>query len=175
MDELFLSFRMLRRDLRAGGTPINLNGPDGGALAVTLWTVDEQHGRLNFATQTGAPQVDRLIDADEAVAVAYLESVKLQFDLSGFTMVRGHGSAALQCALPREIYRFQRRSAYRVRPRDHHVPTATLRHPALRDMVDQTPQITIPERYTTCGAPSVLGAVELLVNARMAAAQKARP
>lgn len=55
------------------------------------------------------------------------------------------------------------------------ISTMALRHPALRDMVDQTPQITIPERYTTCGAPSVLGAVELLVNARMAAAQKARP
>lgn len=124
----------LLRDLRDGGTPINLNAPDGGALAVTLWTVDEQLGRLNFATQTSVPQVDRLIDADEAVAVAYLESVKLQFDLSGFTMVRGQGSAALQCALPREIYRFQRRSAYRVRPRGHQVPAVSLRHPALPEM-----------------------------------------
>ncbi len=125
----------LLRDLRDGGTPINLNAPDGSALAVTLWTVDEQHGRLNFATQTGLPQVDRLIDADEAVAVAYLESVKLQFDLSGFTLVRGQGSAALQCGQPREIYRFQRRGAYRVRPRGHQVPVVTLRHPALPEML----------------------------------------
>ena len=36
------------------------------------------------------------------------------------------------------------------------------------------PPITIPERYTTCGAPSVLGAVELLVEARKAA-KKAQP
>lgn len=50
--------------------------------------------------------------------------------------------------------------------------TMALRHPALRAMVAATPQITIPERYTTCGAPSALGAVELLVAARKAAAAK---
>lgn len=46
--------------------------------------------------------------------------------------------------------------------------TMALRHPALRAMVENTPQVTIPERYTTCGAPSVLGAVEILVAARKA-------
>ncbi len=125
----------LLRDLRDAATPVNLNAADGSALAVTLWTVDEHLGRLNFACQTGLPQIDRIVDADEAVAVAYLESVKLQFDLSGFTVVRGQGSAALQCALPRDIYRFQRRSAYRVRPRGHQVPVVALRHPALPEML----------------------------------------
>ncbi len=124
----------LLRDLRDSSVPLNLNAPDGGAVAVTLWAVDADTGRLSFNTQTGLPQVDRLIDADEAVAVAYLESVKLQFELTGFTMVRGLGSAALQCAVPREIYRFQRRAAYRVRPRGHQVPVVALRHPALPDM-----------------------------------------
>ncbi len=51
--------------------------------------------------------------------------------------------------------------------------TMALRHPALRALVEQTPQIAIPERYTTCGAPSALGAVELLVAARKASAGKA--
>jgi len=46
--------------------------------------------------------------------------------------------------------------------------TMALRHPALRAMVENTPQVAIPERYTTCGAPSVLGAVEILVAARKA-------
>lgn len=46
--------------------------------------------------------------------------------------------------------------------------TMALRHPALRAMVESTPQVTIPERYTTCGAPSMLGAVEILVAARKA-------
>lgn len=46
--------------------------------------------------------------------------------------------------------------------------TLALGHPALRAMVKQIPQVAIPERYTTCGAPSALGAVEILVNARKA-------
>ena len=52
--------------------------------------------------------------------------------------------------------------------------TMALRHPALRAMVESTPQVFIPERYTTCGAPSVLGAVEILVDARKAAVAKRR-
>jgi iron complex transport system substrate-binding protein len=44
--------------------------------------------------------------------------------------------------------------------------TMALAHPALRTLLSRTPTITIPERYTTCGAPSVLGAVEMLVEAR---------
>lgn len=50
--------------------------------------------------------------------------------------------------------------------------TMALAHPALRTLLSRTPQITIPERYTTCGTPSVLGAVELLVEARKAEARK---
>lgn len=46
--------------------------------------------------------------------------------------------------------------------------TMALGHPALRRMMERIPQVAIPERYTTCGAPSVLGAVEILVNARLA-------
>lgn len=49
--------------------------------------------------------------------------------------------------------------------------TISLGHPALRALVERTPHITIPERYTTCGAPSMLGAVELLVDARKAGQQ----
>ncbi len=46
------------------------------------------------------------------------------------------------------------------------ISTQALRHPALRRLIDHTQQIVIPERFTTCGAPSTLGAVELLVTAR---------
>jgi iron complex transport system substrate-binding protein len=49
--------------------------------------------------------------------------------------------------------------------------TMSLGHPALRALVERTPHITIPERYTTCGAPRMLGAVELLVEGRKAGPQ----
>lgn len=124
----------LLRSLRDANTPVNLNAPDGSAVTTTLWAVDPDKGRLNFNAPTGLPQLERLVEADEAVAVAYLDSIKLQFDLQGITLVRGADSASLHCGVPREIYRFQRRGAFRVRPRGHHVPTATLRHPALPEM-----------------------------------------
>ena len=44
--------------------------------------------------------------------------------------------------------------------------TMALGHPALRTLIAKTPQIAIPERYTTCGAPSLLGAIEMLIDAR---------
>lgn len=50
--------------------------------------------------------------------------------------------------------------------------TMALGHPALRTVLAHTPTIAIPERYTTCGAPSVLGAVEMLVEARKQGAHK---
>jgi flagellar brake protein len=125
----------LLRSLRDASVPVNLNASDGSAVATTLWAVDTDSGRLNFNAPTGLPQLERLVEADEAVAVAYLDSIKLQFDLHGFTLVRGADSASLHCRVPREIYRFQRRGAYRVRPRGHHAPSASLRHPALPEML----------------------------------------
>lgn len=45
--------------------------------------------------------------------------------------------------------------------------TLALAHPALRALGAGAGHVVIPERFTTCGAPSVLGAVEILVNARL--------
>jgi len=124
----------LLRAVCNGQVPIVLSAPDGTALTVVLWAVDEIQQRLNFSVDARAPQLAALVDADEAVAVAYLENVKLQFDLQGLTLVHGHKSSALQCGLPRDIYRFQRRNAYRVRPRLSHGPVAQFCHPSLPEM-----------------------------------------
>lgn len=124
----------LLRELRDRGTPVMLSTPCGVALSTTLWAVDDRQQRLNFSAEPGAPQLQQLVEADEAVAVAYLESVKLQFDLRALTVVRGTTTSALQCALPHEIYRFQRRSAYRVRAPERQAPAATLYHPAMPEM-----------------------------------------
>jgi c-di-GMP-binding flagellar brake protein YcgR len=124
----------LLRSLRDSGVPVILNAPDGAAITVALWTVDDGQARLNFSADPTLPQLARVVDADEAVAVAYLESVKLQFDLHGFMLVRGFNTCALQCEMPQAMYRFQRRNAYRVRPRERHQPLASFRHPSLPDM-----------------------------------------
>jgi c-di-GMP-binding flagellar brake protein YcgR len=124
----------LLRQLRDGQAPVMLNGPDGSALTTVLWSLDATQGRMSFSASPGLPALDRLVEADEAVAVAYLDAVKLQFDLQHITLVRSAQAATLQCALPTTIYRFQRRNAYRVRTDGRHGPAARLRHPSLPDM-----------------------------------------
>jgi flagellar brake protein len=141
-DDPWGSFRVQRpgelltllRLLRDGGVPVVLNTPGGGALATTLWAIDEAQQRLNFSADEHHPQMAALIASDEAVAVAYLDAVKLQFDLQGLLLVRGARGSVLQCELPGTLYRFQRREAYRVRTLERHTPTARFRHPAMPDM-----------------------------------------
>jgi c-di-GMP-binding flagellar brake protein YcgR len=122
------------KSLSDGNVLINLNGSDGAAYTTTLRAIDAARGVVSFSADAGSNQVQALIEAEEAVAVAYLDSIKLQFDVSGLVLVHGGKSSALNCAFPREIYRFQRRSGYRVRPLLRSTPVAKLRHPMIPDM-----------------------------------------
>jgi len=124
----------LLRQLCDGQVPVMLAGPDGASLTTTLWSVDGPQARLSFTADASLPALDRLVEGDECVAVAYMDSVKLQFDLHGFVVVRAAKAATLQCAMPQAVYRFQRRNAYRVRTAQRHAPTARLRHPSMPDM-----------------------------------------
>jgi c-di-GMP-binding flagellar brake protein YcgR len=125
----------LLRQLRDGAVPVMVSTPSGAGLTSTVWALDATQQRLNLSADEHNPGLAALVEADEAVAVAYLDNVKLQFDLQQLCLVRGHNAVALQCALPQEIYRFQRRGAYRVRPQPYQAPTARLRHPALPEML----------------------------------------
>jgi flagellar brake protein len=125
----------LLRQLRDGSAPVILSEPGGASVACTLWSIDAAANRLHFSTEPEHPHLARLLDAGEATAVSYLDSVKLQFELHAPVLVRGHDSASIQCTFPRELYRFQRRSAYRVRVAQRHAPRARLRHPSIPDML----------------------------------------
>jgi flagellar brake protein len=122
--------------LCAKRVPIVLNAPDGTALPTQLWSVSTATGTqgLSFAVDALAPNTASLVNANEGTAVAYLESIKLQFDLHGFVLVRSPEGSTLQSSLPREMYRFQRRNAYRVRTPSRCEPVVQFRHPALPDM-----------------------------------------
>jgi flagellar brake protein len=124
----------LLRQLRDTSAPLVLSTPAGAALVTDLWSVDMAQQRLNFTGDDNNPQLQQLAEADEAVCVGYLDSVKLQFDLHDLLLVRGPRSCALQSGSPSVIYRFQRRSAYRVRTLERHSPTARLRHPSIPEM-----------------------------------------
>ncbi len=127
----------LLRQLRDSSVPVMLSGPEGHSLTTALWSLDDARGRLNFSADGGPAhqaQVDALLESEEVVALAYLESVKLQFDLGSLVLVRSFNACALQSSMPREIYRFQRRNAYRVRTPERRPPTAHFRHPSIPDM-----------------------------------------
>jgi c-di-GMP-binding flagellar brake protein YcgR len=78
--------------------------------------------------------MQRLAQCDEAVAVAYLDSVNLQFDLDDLVLVHGSHSCALRAQLPTVLYRFQRRASFRVRIFERRAPRAQLRHPSMPEM-----------------------------------------
>lgn len=124
----------LLRELRDGAVPVALSAPGGAGLSATVWTLDPERHRLALDVEPGDPQLAQLVEANEVTAVAYLDAIKLQFDLQDLVLVRSPRATALQARMPRCVYRFQRRASYRVRTLDRGAPTALMRHPAMPDM-----------------------------------------
>ena len=101
-DDPFAQFRSshprevlaLLRELRDGGTPVALSSPGGTGLGATVWTVDSDRGRIAFDVEPQDPQLPGLVESNELTAVAYLDSVKLQFDLHDLVLVRSPRATA---------------------------------------------------------------------------------
>jgi len=124
----------LLRTLRDSSAVLSLTAPAGVTLNTSLWAIDTDADRLHFNVDAESAALQSLLESDEAVAVAYLDSVKLQFDLEQLVLVRGARASALQCRLPQQMYRFQRRGSYRIPAPQSLAPQARLRHPAMPDM-----------------------------------------
>lgn len=125
----------LLRQLVDSNVRVHLSSPGGSAYTTTLWTVDDQQRRLSLSADAMQPAVRAMVDAGEATAVAYLDNVKLQFELRNLLLVHGANASAIRAALPEALYRFQRRESFRVRTPTSAAPTATLRHPSLPEML----------------------------------------
>ena len=124
----------LLRQLIAGSVALNLNASDGHVVSATLWTSDSERGCIGLAVDPTDPALAALLESEEAVAVGYLDSVKLQFEVQDPVLVRGVNASVLNCRYPRELYRFQRRNAFRVRPLLRSAPLARLRHTQIAEM-----------------------------------------
>jgi flagellar brake protein len=124
----------LLEQLREQGVPVVISSPDGSTLSTALFGIDRPSQRLNFHARSDTRQLEAVVQSSEAMALAYLEKVKLQFDLHDLMLVRGSSTRALQCRIPGEIFRLQRRQAFRVPTLQRHTPAARLRHAAMRDM-----------------------------------------
>lgn len=126
--------KAMLKQLADAAITLNLNGPDGSAVTATLWTIDSSRNVLSFSADPNGPQLRSLIECDEAVVVGYLDNIKVQFDVQHLVLVHGASGAALNCSFPRELYRFQRRNSFRVKPLLRSSPVALLRHPMIPDM-----------------------------------------
>jgi c-di-GMP-binding flagellar brake protein YcgR len=122
------------KELINGNVLVTLNTPEGVSYTTTVWTIDPARGVLTLAADAGNQRVQDLVDAEEVVVVGYLDSVKLQFDLQGLTLVHGARACVLTAPLPRELFRFQRRSCFRVKPLGQAASSARVRHPSMPDM-----------------------------------------
>jgi flagellar brake protein len=125
--------RALLRQFSDQDVPITLATPDGVSYATCLWAHDPDRAVLVLSADATDARVQRLVEAEEAVAVGYLDSVKVQFDLHGLMLVHGRDTSALHAHFPREIYRFQRRSGLRVRPKGQTCTELRLRLPGSTD------------------------------------------
>jgi c-di-GMP-binding flagellar brake protein YcgR len=125
----------LLKSLVDAGTPVHLSAPDGTSYTTTLWAMDPAQHCITFSADASAPQLHALVEAGEVSAVAYLDSVKLEFEAAGLVEVRGGSGCALQAQLPDEVFRFQRRNSFRVRTLPRSSPTVHLRHPSIPDMM----------------------------------------
>jgi len=112
---------------------VHLSSANGASCTTVLWAVDATARRLGFDAQPSNTGVQGLIDAGEATAVAYLDAIKLQFELPSLLLLHGATGSVLQAPLPTVLYRFQRRSSFRVRAKGG--ATASLRHPSMPDML----------------------------------------
>lgn len=125
----------LLRQMQEQNSLLTIATPRGASFVTTIFEVNKAKGVVRFAVEAHEPQLERVLDSDEVVAVGYLDSVKIQFDLDGLVHVHaGQGESALNGRLPREVFRFQRRASYRVRPLSKAGPSLRLRHPALEEV-----------------------------------------
>lgn len=124
---------MLRK-LSDGSVQMNLSASDGSAVGASVWTTDAERGTIGFSVDPQDPALHALLECEEVVVVGYLDNVKLQFDASDLVLVHGERASVLSCGYPREMYRFQRRGAYRVRPLMRASPVARLRHTDIGEM-----------------------------------------
>lgn len=101
------------RELLRSQARIQLTTPDGAAIHTVLRSLDTPQGMLTMEAPQARDTLAPILSSDELVATAFLDKIKLQFDVSGLVAIRGEGEV-LRAPVPLRIYRFQRRQAYRV-------------------------------------------------------------
>lgn len=124
----------LMKQLLDSRAMVTFSGPNGESYTTLMWSAEQDRQILCFSGEDGDSRLDALLETGEVVAVAYLDSIKIQFDVEGLVHVKGGQNSALNARYPRVVYRFQRRAAFRVQPLSTKSPVARFPHPAMHEM-----------------------------------------
>ena len=116
------------RQLRDDKQPMSLSAGDGQAYASTIWSIDRDRCRMAFWADADDPAVQPLLACQEVQVSATLDGIRLYFSVRGLVLVRGYVANVLSATAPREMFRLQRRDAYRVRPLLPGVPMTHCAH-----------------------------------------------
>ncbi|HEX2012527.1 MAG TPA: flagellar regulator YcgR PilZN domain-containing protein [Roseateles sp.] len=122
------------RQLLTRQAQLQLSNPQGHTLLTRLWSLDSGHASLGLElVQADDPQLRALLDSAELMAVAYLDQVRLEFELEPPVLVQGPETVTLHAPWPHALYRFQRREAFRIQPLGAQYPRMQLKHPLAPD------------------------------------------
>jgi c-di-GMP-binding flagellar brake protein YcgR len=120
----------LLRQVETSRTLVTLSSPEGHSYTTMIWNIEPQRDLLGFSGESQHAGLRSLLESEEVAAVAYLDSIKLQFDLEGLVLVRGDQHDVITARYPHALYRFQRRTCFRVKPSISAMPMAHFPHPA---------------------------------------------
>ena len=87
-----VEIQAILRQLLERNTMVTLSIPSGASYTTLMWAVDPTRGIICFSAEASDPRLQQLLLSDEIVAVAYLDSIKVQFDVDGAVQVRGNKS-----------------------------------------------------------------------------------
>ncbi|WP_457427787.1 flagellar brake protein [Roseateles sp. P5_E7] len=115
------------QQLQRENAAVLLSGPPGQSLSSRICALDGEAGVLGLEIGTDPEGISQaLVASGEITAVAYLGTIKLQFELDDAVLVSGEQGAVLRSSLPERLYRFQRRQAFRVQPAGSIYPRVVL-------------------------------------------------
>lgn len=107
--------RVMLMALCSGDVPVTIGSSGGPTVTAVLWSVEagDEAGRLHFSVSTGA--ADAVAALPKPWAAAYLDDVKLQFEVPGLVLERSADRQILHARVPAYMVRLPRRHAVRVR------------------------------------------------------------
>ena len=118
----------LLRVLLTQQTRVTLSNAAGLSVNSSICALDAAHAAMNFDMRRGDPALQALLASSELSAVAYLDDIRVQFELDEPMLVNNGAGVVLRARLPGSLYRFQRRQAFRVRLSSD-TPQVRLAHP----------------------------------------------